>query len=84
VSSTTGGHARSLWLARQVVEDEQEDAVEDAGSVREEDLSGRGGRLHRPSEVGGARVKGTGARQGRVERRAGELGSEQVRVGARR
>jgi hypothetical protein len=63
-------------VARRVMEDEQEDAVEDQEVVQEEDLSDEEADSAGP--VGGASVGGTGARQGRVERRVEEFESERV------
>jgi hypothetical protein len=63
-----------------VVEDEQEDAVEDDEVVQEEDLSDEEADSAGPVEwvVPAWEVLATGARQGWVERRAEEFGSERV------
>jgi hypothetical protein len=65
-------------VARRVVEDEQEDAVEDEEVVQEEDLSDEEADSAGPVKWVVPSVGGTSARQGRVERRVEEFESERV------
>jgi hypothetical protein len=61
LAPSDGWQTTAEAVARRVVEDEQEDAVEDEEVVQEEDLSDEeAGGLCRSSEVGGASVGGTG------------------------
>jgi hypothetical protein len=68
VPSGGSGQKTAAAVARRVVGDEQEDAVEDDEVVREEDLSDEEADSAGPvaSGVGGAGVGGAGERQGRV------------------
>jgi hypothetical protein len=78
-----GWQTTAAAVARRVVEDEQEDAVEDEEVVQEEDLSDEEADsvvCSRSSEVevDSTSAGGTGAKQGRVARRAEEFKSERV------